>query len=171
MDKYLVIVTAAFLVLLTGRIQATEDPLSWLDSPEAIESMMATALVQEPTVLHLQLGVSKRDPNVDYKQALATGAGEFVMNPKQLTLRAGKPYRLLIENLSDVTHVLSLPQFSATVEHSSTPAFPYSATEIDVAAGETVEWYFVPTRAGTYKMGCAEPAHAKAGMTGTILVN
>ena len=87
---------------------------------------------QEPTVLSLRLG---------------TEAGDLEIVPSKLTLQAGKPYILVIINPSEVAHVLALPEFSATVEHSSAPAFPYKSAEIDVAAGETVKWYFVPTKA------------------------
>jgi uncharacterized cupredoxin-like copper-binding protein len=111
---------------------------------------------QAPIVLSLRLG---------------TEAGDLEIVPGTLTLQAGKPHKLVIINLSEVAHVLALPEFSATVAHSSAPAFPYKPGTIDVAAGETVEWYFVPTKAGHYKMGCAIRAHAEAGMHGEIVVN
>ena len=57
------------------------------------------------------------------------------------------------------------------IEDSSAPAFPYLPEEIEVAAGETVEWFFVPTKGGRYKMGCAGRTKAKAGAVGTIVVN
>jgi plastocyanin len=76
-------------------------------------------------------------------------------------------YKLFIENRSDIAHALSLPEFSAMIEDSSAPAFPYLPEEIEVAAGQTVEWFFVPVKAGRYKVGCA----AEAGTVGTIVVN
>ncbi len=110
-------------------------------------SMLSLGL--EPIVLSLRLG---------------TEAGDLKIIPSKLTLQAGTPYKLVIINPSEVAHVLALPEFRAAVEHSSAPAFPYKPAEIDVAAGETVEWYFVPTKAGYYKM------HAEAGMHGEIVV-
>ncbi len=110
---------------------------------------------QEPIVLSLRLG---------------TEAGDLKIIPSKLTLQAETPYKLVIINPSEVAHVLALPRFSATVKHSSAPAFPYEPGRIDVAAGETVEWYFVPIKAGHYKMGCAMRAHAEAGMHGEIVV-
>jgi hypothetical protein len=107
---------------------------------------------REPIVLSLRLG---------------TEAGDLEIIPNKLTLLAETPYKLVIRNPSEVTHVLALPEFSATVEHSSVPVFPFTPA---VLPGETVEWYFVPTKAGHYKMGCAMPAHAKAGMHGEIVV-
>ena len=111
---------------------------------------------QEPTVLSLRLG---------------TEADDCKIVPSKLTLQAGEPYMLVIINPSEVAHALALAEFSATVEHSSAPAFPYKPAEIEVAAGETVEWYFVPTKAGHYKMGCATRAQAEAGEHGEIVVN
>lgn len=148
MKKYVLILIATLFALLAGGSQAADE------SPG--KSILAAALDQEAIELHLLLAGEEKD---------------FELIPETLTLAAGKPYKLVIENLSDVAHVISVPEFSATVEHSSAPAFPYPEAEIDVAAGETVEWYFVPTKAGRYKMGCAERAHAEAGMVGTIVVN
>lgn len=147
MNKYILILIAALFALLAGGPQAADE------SPG--KSIVVAVLDQEAIELHLLLGGDEKD---------------FVLIPDTLNMEAGKPYKLVIENTSDVAHVLSVPEFSATVENSSAPAFPYPESEIDVAAGETVEWYLVPARAGTYKMGCAERAHAEAGMSGKILV-
>ena len=73
---------------------------------------------QEPIVLSLRLG---------------TEAGDLKIIPSKLTLQAETPYKLVIINPSEVAHVLALPEFSAAVEHSSVPAFPYKPAEIDVA--------------------------------------
>jgi plastocyanin len=113
---------------------------------------------QGPIVLSLLLG-------------LDTEAGDSEIVPSKLMLQAETPYKLVIINPSEVAHVLTLPEFSTTVKHSSAPAFPYKPGRIDVAAGETMEWYFVPTKTGHYKMGCAIRAHAEAGMHGEIVVN
>jgi uncharacterized cupredoxin-like copper-binding protein len=104
---------------------------------------------QEPIVLSLRFGME---------------AGDLKIIPSKLTLQTGTPYKLVITNPSQVAHMLALPEFSTSVEHSSSPAFPYKPARIDVAAGETVEWYFVPTKTGHYKM------QAEAGMHGEIVV-
>lgn len=112
--------------------------------------------VEEAVALHLQLG---------------TEGGGLKIIPSALALKAGKPYKLVITNPSNVAHVLAMPEFVATVEHSSSPAFSYKPAEIDVVAGETVEWYFIPAKAGRYKMGCALQDHADAGMRSWIVVS
>ena len=149
MKKYVLILIATLFALLTEGLSQAADGL-----PGKV--VVTAASDQEAIELHL---------------LLAGEESHFKLVPETLTLQAGKPYKLVIENRTDVAHALSVPEFSATVERSSAPAFPYPTGEIEVAAGETVEWYFVPTKGGRYKMGCAERTHAEAGMVGTIVVN
>ena len=149
MKKCILILIATLFALLTGGLlQAAGKSLS--------KSIVTAALKQEAIEVHLLLGEKNKDCE---------------LIPGTLMLQAGKPYKLVIENRSDITHALSLPEFSAMIENSSAPAFPYLPAEIEVAAGETVEWFFVPTKAGRYKMGCAGRTHAEAGIVGTIVVN
>ena len=127
----------------------------WTLDTDTTRQVLVASTWEEAVALHLQLG---------------TKGGDFKITPSALTLWTGKPYKLVITNPSNVAHVLAMPEFAATVEHSSSPAFPYKPAEIDVAAGETVEWYFIPAKAGVYKMGCALQDHANAGMHGWIVV-
>lgn len=146
MNKYILIPTATLFALLTGGPQAADE------SPG--KSIVGAVSDQEAIELHL---------------LLEGGETNFELIPGTLTLDAGKPYKLVIQNLSDVTHILSVPAFNGPAFVCSCLSLPRGRAR--VAAGETVQWYFVPTKAGRYKMGCAERAHAEAGMTGTIVVN
>lgn len=146
MKKHVLVLIATLLAFLTGGPQAADE------SPR--KSMVGTVLDQEAIELHLLLRGHETI---------------FELIPGILILQAGKPYKLVIQNLSDVTHVLSVPKFSGPTFVCSCVSLPRARAQ--VAAGETVEWYFVPTKAGRYEMGCAERAHAEAGMTGTIVVN
>ena len=135
------------------------------DNGVSLFQFSVLSLGQEPILLSLQLGTEadESEAGLDF--------GDLEIVPSKLTLQAGKPYKLVIINPSEVAHVLALSEFSATTEHLSAPVFPYKPAEIAVLPGETVEWYFVPTKTGHYKMGCAKPGHAKAGMDGEIVVN
>lgn len=148
MNKHILILTATLFALLSGGLLQAAGK-----SPS--KSIVTAGLNQEAIEVHLLLS----GKNKDCKLA-----------PETLMLQAGKPYKLFIENRGDLAHALSLPEFSAMIENSSAPAFPYLPGEIEVAAGETVKWFFVPIKAGRYKMSCAERAHAEPGMAGAIVV-
>lgn len=145
MKKYILILIATLLVLLTGGLLQAAGK-----SPS--KSTITAGLNQEAIEVHLMLGGKDKDCK---------------LIPGTLMLQVGKPYKLFIENRSNIARALSLPEFSAMIENSSAPAFPYLPGEIEVAAGETVEWFFVPVKAGRYKIGCAE----RTGVVSTIVVN
>ncbi len=125
---------------------------------------------------------------------LGTKSGELVITPSELKLQTGKLYKLIVNNPSDATHYLSVPEFGIAVRTSKIDAqggavkrtgfqnpratLARSATntshkvqEIEVRPGATVVWTFMPVRAGSYKFGCGIPAHTGAGMVGEIVVN
>ena len=124
---------------------------------------------------------------------LGTKSGEAVITPSELKLQTGKLYKLIVNNPSDVTHYLSVPEFGTAVHTSRIDAqggavkrtgfqnpratLARSATntshkvqEIEARPGATVVWYFMPVRTGSYKFGCGIAAHAEAGMAGNIRV-
>jgi uncharacterized cupredoxin-like copper-binding protein len=149
MKKYILILIATSFALLAGG-------LSQAVGKSTSKSIVISGLNQEAIEVHLLLGGKDKDCK---------------LIPETLMLQAGKPYKLFIENRSDIAHALSLPEFSAMIEGSSAPAFPYLPEEIEVTAGQTVEWFFVPVKAGRYKMRCAGRTPAEAGMVGSIVVN
>jgi uncharacterized cupredoxin-like copper-binding protein len=149
MKRYiLILIATSFALPAGGLLQAVGK------SPS--KSIVTAGLNEEAVEVHLLLGGKDKDCK---------------LIPETLMLQAGKPYKLFIENRSDIAHALSLPEFSAMIEDSSAPAFPYLPEEIELAAGQTVEWFFVPVKAGRYKMGCAGRTKAEAGVAGTIVVN
>ncbi|MFQ5760391.1 MAG: hypothetical protein ACE5HM_05385 [Acidiferrobacterales bacterium] len=101
---------------------------------------------------------------------LGTKSGNLVIIPSTLRLQAFKSYTLIIRNPSDVRHTLSLPEFGATLTHSSAPTYRSQVKQIDIEPGKTVEWLVVPTRVGDYPMRCSNRTHAGAGMVGKIIV-
>ena len=139
------------------------------------------------------IGYGRQMP-IEMVLALGTKSGEPVITPSELKLQTGKLYKLIVINPSDATHYLSVPEFGTAVHTSKIDAqggavkrtgfqnpratLARSATsssrkvqEIEVRPGAAAVWYFTPVRTGSYKFGCAIPAHADEGMVGKILVN
>lgn len=138
-----------------------------------------------------QLG--KQQP-IEMVVQLGTQDGDLVITAGELKFQTGKLYKLVINNPSNTTHYLSVPQFGAAVSTSKIDAqggevkrMPFqnpratlarSATntsfkvqEIEVRPGAIAAWYLKAVRAGSYKFGRGIPAHGEAGMVGNILVN
>ena len=116
---------------------------------------------------------------------------EFVVVPGKLTLRAGNLYRIVIANPSQHTHIISVPDLAGRVLTTNVLRYPVdrgvapdpanmvlrpsSMTPLQVEAitmrlvpTQTIEWYLKPTMEGTFKIRCALPDHALAGMNATV---
>jgi uncharacterized cupredoxin-like copper-binding protein len=97
---------------------------------------------------------------------------DLMVYPGKLTLQKGQLYRFVVVNPSDMTHVVAAPEFSDKALTSALMKTPPStdlataslAEGVAVRPGEMMEWYLMPIKEGTYKFGCAQSAHAKAGM-------
>lgn len=103
---------------------------------------------------------------------------DLMVYPGKLTLKKGELYRFVVINPSDMTHIVAAPEFSEETLTAGLMKTPASADlaktslaqGIMVRPGEMMEWYFMPVKEGTYKFGCAESAHAKAGMHAMVEV-
>ena len=103
---------------------------------------------------------------------------DLMVYPGKITLQKGNLYRFVVINPSYTTHIVAAPEFSDQALTSALMKVPASADltktslaeGIAVRPGEMMEWYFMPVKEGTYKMGCAQDAHAKAGMHAMIEV-
>ena len=103
---------------------------------------------------------------------------DLMVYPGKLTLQKGELYRFVIVNPSNMTHVVAAPELSHKALTSALMKTPPSADlttaslaqGVVVRPGEMMEWYFMPVKEGTYKFGCAQSAHAKAGMHAMIEV-
>ncbi|MGB8276109.1 MAG: plastocyanin/azurin family copper-binding protein [Alphaproteobacteria bacterium] len=102
---------------------------------------------------------------------------EYAFAPAALSVKAGRPYVLRLENKGTKAHFFSsVPFFKAIAVRSLSGhagqgeiAAPYLKT-IGLAAGETRELAFVPLAKGTYDFECTAPFHADFGMTGTVTI-
>ncbi len=116
----------------------------------------------------------KKDEAITVNVALGTKGGELVFEPSTLTFKAGKLYKLVIENPSPAKHYFSALRFASAVSTRKVEAsgveIKGSVREIEVKPGGEAEWFFVPEKTGTFRLECTIPGHAEAGMVGTIRI-
>lgn len=123
----------------------------------------AQAGAQSPTKqLHVELG---------------TAEGDFRVFPEDLKLKVGEKYRLVFVNWSkEYRHVVMAPEFEKAVTTTGIRTYPERdemrgasfGNGINVPPGERVEMYFVPNKAGSYKLFCQDRVHTHAGMEVSI---
>ena len=74
-----------------------------------------------------------------------------------IIVQAGQPLELTLDNVGGMPHDLSLSDGVA------------QPIKIEAAGGQMARGTFVIERPGTYQFVCNQPAHALAGMRGTII--
>ncbi len=122
-----------------------------------------------PMVAALGLVVAAMPPpDWSRAQPLVVIATEYGFAPDRLTVRAGLPYRLHLENHGREMHEFTAPAFLQGVALGNPDVLNAAHTELILRAGEQGDLYFVPRQAGRYPFACAD--HDWAGMTGEILV-
>ncbi len=94
----------------------------------------------------------------------------FDFAPRQIHLRAGRPYQLELANVASGGHDFAAPEFFAAARIAPADAALVTAGEVDVPGRTTRTVHLVPA-AGTYKLVCTHLGHALLGMTGTIVVD
>ena len=104
---------------------------------------------------------------------------EHEFNPKNLKLKADKPYRLIIKNGGENDHYYTATEFFKSVAwrkamtprpHGGEIKAPYFTAVEVFKKGGTIELYFVPTKKGTFDVICTIDDHKDKGMSGTITV-
>jgi uncharacterized cupredoxin-like copper-binding protein len=111
----------------------------------------------------------------DAKQTVTIDLSEFAFTPKEVALTAGQPYVLKVSNVGDVKHEFTAGDFFNSVafrkaEDASAEFKAWAPREVEVFAGQSIELYLIPTKAGTYELVCEIEGHFEAGMFGTITV-
>lgn len=100
--------------------------------------------------------------------------------PKDLKLKAGVPYRIIIKNTGEQDHVYTAAEFfkeAVAWRKMQVPRpgggeikAPYFTSVQAYKKGGQVELFIVPVRKGTYEVVCTISDHMEKGMTGTITV-
>ena len=117
--------------------------------------------------------------NWDAMETVNIELSEHDFEPNNLTLKAGKPYRLVITNKGKDDHYYTAPEFFRSVAwrkvmsarpHGGEIKAPYfTAFEVFKKSG-VVELYFVTVNKGTFDVICTIDDHKEKGMTGKIKV-
>lgn len=102
---------------------------------------------------------------------------DFAYKPKDLTFKAGTPYKLVLTNTSPkLKHYFTAPEFfkaiatrKAQTSEAEIKAPYFNALEI-MPAGARLELWFVAVKPGKYPVTCTIEGHAKKGMKGTITI-
>jgi uncharacterized cupredoxin-like copper-binding protein len=117
--------------------------------------------------------------NWDAKQTVRIEAGEngakMFFEPKNLTLKVGTPYVIQLVNVGKIKHEYTSEEFfpSVAFRKAEDAVGEYKAprlNEAEVLAGQELDLYLIPTKAGTFTIVCEIAGHREAGMEGTIRV-
>ena len=94
----------------------------------------------------------------------------FDFTPREIHLRAGRPYDLVLANVGTGGHDFAAPEFFAAARIRPDDAAMIAQGKVEVPAGATRHVHLVPA-AGRYKLACTHTGHALLGMTGRIIVD
>lgn len=90
-------------------------------------------------------------------------------DPSDLTLQAGRPYALQLENRGKDMHEFTAPAFLKTAVVRDRRKLANGGTDIVVQPGKTVRVLLIAPAKGHYDLTCAD--HDWDGMVGTITVD
>jgi uncharacterized cupredoxin-like copper-binding protein len=93
---------------------------------------------------------------------------ESKFTPNKLTFRRGIPYRLHVENRGKEMHEFNAADLFKSSKISNAAVLNPDKTELVLKPGEAKDLYFIPKKAGHFRLVC--PDHDWAGMTGEITV-
>jgi uncharacterized cupredoxin-like copper-binding protein len=82
-------------------------------------------------------------------------AKEFRFDPAEITIDAGRPVVVAVQNIGSIPHDLTVKD---------------AKFKLTVANGRTGQKALTVTKAGTYEFYCSLPGHKSAGMHGTLTV-
>ncbi|MBA3362065.1 MAG: cupredoxin domain-containing protein [Acidimicrobiia bacterium] len=116
------------------------------------------------------------DPAEADRTVEIVASDDFRFDPATLTVVAGETITFQIVNAGQDPHDFTLGDQVAQDEHEAEVAdmggtmMHDTANAVSVDAGETKELTWRFTQAGTVLIGCHQPGHYAAGMTGQITV-
>jgi len=142
---------------------------------QALGSVKAGAWLQNGPALVKAASNTWDAKAVKVKIEAGEDGGKMFFKPKNLILKAGTPYQIELVNTGTIKHEYTSEEFFPTMAfRKAEDAFgEYKALllkEAEVKAGQKLELFVIPAKAGTFKIVCAIPGHEKAGMGGTITV-
>lgn len=126
--------------------------------------------IQMPAVA---INLAKQDPVVHHVD-LGTEDNQLIFDPAQLVFENGKLHKLVLYNPAKVKHYFTAKDFTDAIwtrkiEFSGVEVKGH-IREIELMPESSLEWFFVPLKAGNYPLVCTMPGHAEAGMIGEIII-
>ena len=119
-------------------------------------------------------------PAASAPQTFAVAAKEFAFAPTGLTVKAGQPVTIDLQNQGAVEHDWSVREIEISGEAKSSGDTPSGhmmgdtgdEPKLHVAAGIGGKGTltFTPSKPGTYEYYCTVAGHKEAGMVGTLTV-
>lgn len=98
--------------------------------------------------------LSAPEPSPGASEILVS-AKEFVFSPRQIRVRRGKTVNLILDNVGDAFHTLTIEELDF---------------QIEAEAGRRSSGALTVDRSGTFSVTCSVPGHAEAGMRGNLVV-
>ncbi|MBL4750733.1 MAG: hypothetical protein JKX71_09180 [Amylibacter sp.] len=119
---------------------------------------------------------------IDVVLEMGSNDDGMYFKPNNFEFETGRAYKLILKNVDEIKHEVSLHEmgeriFTRKIEVSDTQGnfiaeIKGSIVEVEVGAGQTVEWFFVPvqTTSGPIEITCEIPGHYEAGMHATAVI-
>lgn len=104
---------------------------------------------------------------------------DFAYSPSSITVAAGQPVTLTVENIGNIEHDFVVQKIDATTEviqDSGSDAHHAHGEEqnydlhVSAGAGETSIFQLTVSEPGTYEIFCSVEGHKEAGMIGELTV-
>ncbi len=89
-------------------------------------------------------------------QKVTVVAKEFAYTPNKITVKAGQPVQLVLDNKGVIEHDFVVDKFKVKMG--------------TIQPGKTGTVTFTPNAKGTFEFYCSVPGHKEAGMKGTLVV-
>lgn len=109
-------------------------------------------------------------------QTITVEMEEHSYYPRDLKLKVGQPYRIVMKNIGEKEHYYTAPEFfkaiatrKAQVNKVAEFKAPYF-TAIEILKNSQAELFFVPVKRGTYSVFCTIDDHREKGMEGKLVV-
>lgn len=104
-------------------------------------------------------------------EAITVKATEFAFSPSTVRVPAGRPVRVVLDNVGRIEHDFTVPALPASGVRTSGGAPGRAGAVTAYAAAGKQGWVeLTPTEKGTYGVECTVPSHKDAGMIGTLVV-
>ena len=107
--------------------------------------------------------------------SLGNSQGELKFIPNSFEFKAGKKYKLILNNPSPEKHYFTAKDFADASWTRKVEAGKVEVKgaihELELKPEAEAEWVFVPEKAGVYDLYCSIPGHKEAGMTGKITID